>query len=242
MSDKLLEELGRVARERQHAERLDPRWESLAEGELSDAEREELERLAREEPAAAEAYEAFRPLEAEIRERIVARVEQELASATAGSPSAQVVPLVRPRRTRVLLPMLSALAAAVALFVVASPGDVPPVPAYALSLSGEQTVRSEVPGPEVARLGPGSRLELILRPEREVEGAVEVRAFLLRPGEARRWTPPMEHSPEGAVRIHGPVEELLPIPPGEWTLALAVGRPGTLPEEPEAIVPLVEGR
>jgi hypothetical protein len=237
MSDKLLLELGRVARERQRAESRDERWESLTEGTLSEDERRELERLAAEDPSAAEAYEAFRPLDAAAREHIAARLERELA------PPARLAPPTRGHRWRRLAPALGAMAAAAAVLLLVLPGKAPPLPGYTLSVSSEQAVRAGAPEPEVPRLGPGSRLDVLLRPEQAVEGPVEVRAFLLRPGEARAWNPPLERSAEGAVRIQGPVEALLSLPPGEWTLAIAVGRPGTLPEAPgEVLARVEEGR
>ena len=250
MSDKLLLELARVARERQQAEARDPRWESLAAGTLSEADRQELERLAREDPAAGEAYEAFKPLDAAARERIAERLKRELAAEPAreappppvseASPPARILPLSPRRRLRGIAPALAAMAVAAAVLIgVFSRGE-PPLPGYGLSFSSEQGVRAGAPELEVPRLGPGSLVELVLRPEQAVEEPVEVRAFLLRPGEARAWTPPMERSSEGAVRIRGPVEALLSIPPGEWTLAIAVGRPGTLPEDPGEVLAFLE--
>lgn len=246
MSDKLLLELGRVARERQQAEARDERWESLTEGTLSEADRKELERLAQEDPTAGEAYEAFKPLDAAARERIAARLERELSAESPKEapketmPPAQVVPLAPRRRPRMIVPVVAAMAAAAAVFLLVSPRGGRPLPGYTLSLSSEQEVRSGAAEAEVPRLGPGSLIDLILRPEQAVTEPVEVRAFLLRPGEAQAWTPPMERSAEGAVRIHGPVESLLSISPGEWTLAIAVGRPGTLPTDPGELRPLVE--
>jgi hypothetical protein len=247
MSEKILLELGRVARERRQAEARDERWESLTEGTLSEADRKELERLAREDPAAGEAYEAFKPLDAAARERMTARLERELAaeapkeaSKPVAPPPAKVIPLAPRRRLLAVVPAVAAMAAAAAVFLVVFPRGGPPLPGYALSLSSEQEVRSGAPEAEVPRLGPGSLIDLILRPEQAVTEPVEVRAFLLRPGEARAWTPPMERSSEGAVRIHGSVESLLSIPPGEWTLAIAVGRPGTLPTDPGELRFLVE--
>jgi hypothetical protein len=102
-------------------------------------------------------------------------------------------------------------------------------------------VRSDAPEAEVPRLGPGSRFTLVVRPEQAVDGKVEARAFLVREGEARAWSPPMEVSAEGAVRIQGRAEEL-PVPPGEWTVAIAVGRPGALPTEPREVQALIEAR
>lgn len=242
MSDKLLLELGRVARERRQAEGHDERWESLTAGTLSEADRKELERLAQEDSAAGEAYEAFRPLDAAARERMTARLEQELAAAPVkeDSPPARVLPLAPRRRLRTVVPTLAAMAAAAAVLLMVSTRKGPPLPGYTLSFSSEQAVRGGAPEQEVPRLGPGSLLELLLRPEQAVKEPVEVRAFLLRQGEARAWTPPMERSADGAVRIRGPVEALLSVPPGEWTLVITVGRPGTLPEDPGELRPWVE--
>jgi anti-sigma factor RsiW len=241
MSDKLLQELGRVARERQRAESRDERWESLTEGTLSEEDRRELERLAAQDPSTAEAYEAYKPLDAAAKERIAASLERQLAgeSVPQAPAPARVVPISSSRWRRVV-PAVAAMAAAAVVLILALPRQGPPLPGYTLALSSEQTVRSGAPEPEVPRLGPGSQLDVLLRPEQAVEGPMEVRAFLVRPGEARAWNPPLERSPEGAVRIRGPVEALLSIPPGEWTLAVAVGRPGELPEAPGEVLAAVE--
>jgi hypothetical protein len=237
--DELLKELARVARERKQAEPLDERWDGLAAGTLSAEERAELERLAGESPDAKAAHEAFRPLDAAARERIAARVEQELAAA-APPRGAKVLPFRR-RAWQVATGAAVAAAAAVAVFVLVPSNQGPPVPGYSLSLAGIQELRSEGTEAEVARLEPGSQLVLLLRPEETVGGPVEVRAFLFQGGEGRAWSPPMERSEDGAVRIRGRVEELLQVPPGEWTLAVAVGRPGAVPTEPGDVAPFVRG-
>lgn len=236
MSDDLLKELARVARERREAEAREPKWEGLAEGTLSEEERRELERLAGESPEAEAAHEAFRPLDTAAKERIVARLEQEGAGR-------KVVSLASRRRlARVVVPALAALAAGVLLFVLPRSGAAP-VPDYALSFAGEQAVRADVPEAEVPRVGPGSRFTVLLRPQRAVEGKVEARAFLVRPGEARAWSPQrLEVSEEGAVRIQGEGAALASVPPGEWTLAVVVGRPGSLPDEPREVQSLIEAR
>lgn len=235
MSDDLLRALARVARERREAEAREPKWEGLTEGTLSEEERRELERLAGESPEAKAAHEAFRPLDAAAKERIVARLEQEGAGKKVVSLAA------RRRLARVVVPALAALAAGVLLFVLPRSGAAP-VPDYALSFSGEQAVRADVPEAEVPRVGPGSRFTVLLRPQRAVEGKVEARAFLVRPGEARAWSPRLEVSEEGAVRIQGEGAALASVSPGEWTLAVVVGRPGSLPDEPREVQSLIEAR
>jgi hypothetical protein len=242
--DELLKELARVAREQKQDGKLDERWDGLSAGTLSDEERAELERLAAQSPEGKEAHEAFRPLDAAARERISARLEQELAPARPQAPAerreAKVLPFRR-RGWQVASGAAVAAAAAVAAFVLLPAQKGPPLPGYSLSLAGIQELRSDGAEAEVARLEPGSQLVLVLRPEQAVGGRVEVRAFLFRDGEGRAWTPPMEVSEDGAVRIRGRVEELLPLSPGEWTLAVAVGRPGEVPDEPREVEPFVRG-
>lgn len=233
--DELLERLAQVARERRTRETDDPRWERLAAGALSEQERAELERLASQSPEDARKREAFTPLDAAARQRIVDRIGPLLATAP---PAGKVVPF-RPRRWVAVVP---ALAAAAAVLFFAWPGrQLAPVPEYQLALSGEQALRGEPSAEAVPRLGPGSQLSLVLRPARAVEGAIQVRAFLVQGGKAQPWNPPMEVSSEGAVRIAGLVETLLPVAPGEWTIAVAVGRAGAVPELPSEVEAMLAG-
>ena len=60
-----------------------------------------------------------------------------------------------------------------------------------------------------------------------------------RPVQASLLVPPpaLEVSEEGVVRIAGPRAQLLPLPPGAWSIAILLGAPSTLPrtaEEAEA--------
>lgn len=239
--DELLKELARVAAEeerRDHA-RLDPRWERLSAGTLSQAEEAELRALAAESEEAREAYEAFRPLTAERRAGIVKAIrDQRRAEAGAETP----LPERRPPGPRLgaLLPFRrwrglavgGALVAAAAVVLLLARAPAPPLPAYRAELSGGvRELRSEQPAGEdaITVFAPGGRFGLILRPETAASAEIAARFYLQRGEELRRWEPPVEIDPRGAVRIAGEIGGEIAIGAGEWTLWAVVGRPGRLP-------------
>ncbi|EYF00260.1 hypothetical protein [Chondromyces apiculatus] len=258
--DDLLRALGRAAREDDLL--ADPRWDALAAGELSEREVEALKALSRGDPEALGAFEAFEPVAAEVREAAAARARAMLqerpvgsvgsvgaedaggargARGTRGARGAEVVRL--PGRRKLLASVLAgaaAMAAAAVVWVMAGSGARDGLPVYALAvLGGEQTERHggppEAEGPP--RIGPGSRLEIVLRPVTPAQVPVAVRGFLVSGGDVaagggRPWEPPVEISAEGSVRIAGSREALFPgVAPGEITLVLAVGRPEALPAD-----------
>jgi hypothetical protein len=72
-----------------------------------------------------------------------------------------------------------------------------------------------------------------VRPQGPVYGAVGARAFLLHDDTARPWEAPFSVARDGTVRIEGAVDTLFAgVPPGDWEIAVAVGRPETLPRAP----------
>ncbi|WP_437756332.1 hypothetical protein [Sorangium sp. So ce1389] len=169
-------------------------------------------------------------------------------------------PAATKRRAPAVLAATGVLAAAAALLLVfrlappriqdqgsgpvapSSAQSFPPVPPYAVAVSGgDQTMRA---APDAApedgqatSIGPGSRLEITLRPATRVEGPLEVRAFLIRDGEARPWDVKVELSSQGAARIAGDSEALFQgVPAGRFQIALAIGRPGSLPAGPEDVL------
>ncbi|WP_437730065.1 hypothetical protein [Sorangium sp. So ce1335] len=186
------------------------------------------------------------------------------AGAAAGQGAGKVLPLPVKRRAPAVLAATGALAAAAALLLVfrlAPPGSrdqgsaptalpgapsLPPVPVYAIAISGgEQALRSTnrnpgaepAPGGEATSVGPESRLEITLRPATRVEGPLEVRAFLIRDGGARPWDVKVELSSQGAARIAGDRKTLFRgVPAGHLEIALAIGRPGSLPAGPEDVL------
>lgn len=170
---------------------------------------------------------------------------------TAAARGGEVLPLPRkPGRApwRTAATALAAAAAAVLVVRLSLEGDkhhprgllddpgalaMLPVPAYAMTLAGgEVSERSASSGADAtARLGPGSRLEITLRPATRVDGPVAVRAFLIQGETARPWDVHADLSEQGAARIEGDTETLFPgVPEGEWEIALAIGRPAALPD------------
>src|ERR1700704_3282793 len=102
MSDRLLRELGDLARSESTAEeaRFGDRWDHLAAGTLTAEEEAELKALAESSPEDRETYEAFRPLGADFQARVVSAINAERAKpAEAPRPQPQdPVPRVLPFR------------------------------------------------------------------------------------------------------------------------------------------------
>jgi hypothetical protein len=93
------------------------------------------------------------------------------------------------------------------------------------------------PGPDVRTLAHGDEFSITLRPAASVDGAVGVRAFLLRGDEVRGWDPPFAAHRDGSLTIGGPVDTLFSgVPSGRWDVAVAVGRPEVLPTAPRDIL------
>lgn len=128
--------------------------------------------------------------------------------------------------TVALLLVPAAVATAGALLALRLYFQPPTVPPYRLAApSGETTLR------------PGDQFEVNMRPTAPVTGAVGARAFLLRGNEVHPWEPPFEVARDGSVRIAGSVNALFAnVPAGEWEIAVAVGRPETLPTAPKDIL------
>jgi hypothetical protein len=124
-------------------------------------------------------------------------------------------------RAVALLLVPAAIALAVVLLVLRVRLEPPTVPAYELVDGGTAVLR------------PGGRFEMEVEPAAQVVGAVGVHAFLVQGNTVRPWDPPVEIVRGGTVHIEGPVDRLFAgVPPGEWDVALAVGRPETLPRAP----------
>ncbi len=247
--DKLLRQLAQMMEEEAHEayQRLDARWDRLSDGTLAPEEEAALRALAETSDEAREAYEAFRPLDADYRARVVRALKAERRDAAAHAtdspavaaeaPRARILPFIRRPGARVGGWLAAAAALAAAFFgpYLLHVRMLPPLPAYALLLDGGvQELREELPAGETADpvFVPGSRFELILRPETAVSkpSELELRLFLERGGELRRWQVPAEPDPSGAWRV---AVENLAIAPGEWTLWALLGRPKALPDDDE---------
>jgi hypothetical protein len=87
---------------------------------------------------------------------------------------------------------------------------------------------------------PGARFELEAVPAIEVQGAVTARAFLVPgagKGDVMSWQVPMEIGRDGSVHVAGNVDALFAgVPPGDWVIAIVIGRPETLPADPHQLL------
>ncbi len=82
MSDRLMQSLGRIAREQAGDAAGDDRWAALCAGELSAAEEEALRAKARTSESSRRAVEAFEPLGPEFRQRVVHRLRRQIETET----------------------------------------------------------------------------------------------------------------------------------------------------------------
>lgn len=222
-SDAILSALRKEAHERDPSQH--PRWEALAKGELSADEERALAEEAEASPAIRELFEAYRPLGPEAEDRYTARL---LAAAKPPRAPDKPKPVRRPTWRSSVIGLALAAALAAVLFIPRPSA----LPEYSIAIAGgEQVVRGE---PQAAHgtpiIGPGSRLSIVLRPATKLEGAIEARAFLVRDGSARVWSPPIEISSAGAVRIEGTREQLFHgVPAGRWEIVVALSKPGDAP-------------
>ncbi|HEY2512474.1 MAG TPA: hypothetical protein VGI39_16520 [Polyangiaceae bacterium] len=242
--DDWLDALGRAARrQKQEKGEDEARWERLAEGKLSADEDAELRRLAAEDPEVAAKYEAYRPLGDDVKERIAARIGEALPA-----PEAKVA--VLPRRSRAGVAFVAALAMAAGALVwmhrTADPGAMASLddalPSYEMTVSGDRTTRAagDAPAEAIVELHADSQVNLVLRPAKAIAGDIGVRGFLVQGGTAKAWAPPVQISKDGAVRISGAAGDIFG-GPGEWDVALGVGRPSDLPDDPSIVAAEVAG-
>jgi hypothetical protein len=240
-SDKLLDAVARAAEKDEIEE--DPRWRALVEGRLSEADRKALDELAAMDARHDEARQLLTPLGDEARERFTDRILGEIARApepVAPPPAGAEVIALEPKRKWVPVVAALALAAGLALFVTLrrdsstelALGD--PVPSYEMALVGGE--RSDRAAPAQADpqapivLGPGSSLEILLRPATPYRKPIAVRGFLVQNGRAQSWEIKPDISADGAVRIAGERETLFAnVAPGPWEVVIAVGPPGAVP-------------
>lgn len=157
--------------------------------------------------------------------------DERIAKAILATSKPKLTAIEGGRRKNVVVPFAFAAAAAVALFFL-WPRDRGELPLYAFELSGNVAeVRAD--GPKVveqrATLHRDATLQIVLRPSSPVKQKINASAVLVRDGKARPWSPPIEISSDGAVRIVGPVKTLLPDTDGPWDIVVAIGE--TLPSD-----------
>lgn len=118
------------------------------------------------------------------------------------------------------------------------------VPAAMAVASGMLYLRMRVQPPTIppyavaagapTELHPGGDLSLTLDPQGLLTGAVGAHAFLVRGDDVRPWEPQIVVDREGVIHVSGSVDRMFTgVPPGDWDLALVVGRPETLPRSPQ---------
>lgn len=216
--DRLLRELGRLAREEEGAEkaRLDERWDRLTAGTLTAGQEAELRALAEASPEGREAWEAFWPLGPEFQARVVEQIQAELPK------TGRILPFRR-------MGAWIAAAAAAAVLAVVLLRPAAPLPDYGISVSGGSSQMRSGPA---ASFAPGDRIQVVLNPVTETRGDLEARLFLLQGDDLRQLETQSEEAvPAGAFKIQGRLDPDLR--PGLWTLWAVVGRPGDLPDPKE---------
>jgi hypothetical protein len=197
-----------------------------ARAEQDDPKLAILERLARGEKVREEELAGidpdviamFRPLSNEAESRIAERIAPKKTN-------------VRRVDFRKYVPLLAAAAAVLLFFVWPRHRD-GELPGYTFELSGNVAeVRSGDPTVVEARakVHENATLEIVLRPKEKVTGPIAVHCTLVRDGKPRAWTPPMQISSEGSVRISGPVKELFPDVAAPWEILVAIGPESALP-------------
>jgi hypothetical protein len=131
---------------------------------------------------------------------------------------------------------VAALAAG-ALLLVRSPRTAL-VPSYEVSFVGGSSETRAVPSSsagESVEVHADGYLEIRLRPARPVQQQLEVQTTALHDGKLLPWTPRVETSSDGALRISGPVATLFPDARGSWAVLVAIGQAGTVPRDPDSI-------
>ncbi len=136
--DSWMRELGRVAEEEERADHTRfAAWERLSAGDLSSEEAAALAKQAETSEEARQTYEAFRPLGPEFEARILRALQPEgLPAPAAATPTASI--LAFPRHAKRIAGWLAAagtVAASLALLLLGR-SPVPPMPVYALEISG----------------------------------------------------------------------------------------------------------
>lgn len=226
---------------------IDPRWEDLTRGELDDVDVRRLGALAGAGGAYQVMGDLFEPLDEDFHHRTVDRLAGMLPSisntttARAIPAAAEVRPappppvIVSPRPAEpwwagivrwlrsgwVMTPVW--VAALALLFLRMSSQD--PLPGYQIEVrGGDHQLRGAEDAPPALHLSPGSRVDMVLHPDRDVAGAVRAAAFRRSGAEWVEAGLTIEVSPQGAVRATGVVGEGIPATPGRVDLAIVITR------------------
>lgn len=147
--------------------------------------------------------------------------------------SGRVIPF--PRKAVVLGAVAAtAMAAAASFLLLIGPSavDQTPLPSYGLEASsGSLTMRGSEDGAEIMTIVPGTKLELIARPEVAVSGSLDARAFVIIGQRAEALDFDVQIDESGTAWIEAVMGQDLTLPHGATSLWLAVARQGAMPDE-----------
>lgn len=224
----LMGDLGRLAREGgsdvvQKEREQWAEWEALSAGSLSSEALARLRARALDDEELAARLEAFRPLDPELKERLV-------QTAVRGGAAPESTPAAgrRGRSTWAWVGAASlAVAAALLLFVRLPAPTESLAPAMTSELSrGARSERGETQDRvAVPSFHPETAFRWNLRPEQARPG-VEVVPFLEVAGVRGAWNPPVQIGARGGVLISGPARALF----GDLAGAVTVGATLTWPD------------
>lgn len=189
---------------------------------------------------------------AKLLDAVFERLDAEGASetpehASGPAPDPGNVVSLRDRRpaTRVaLVALVATLAAALLVWLAMRPpasstdDTVAALPGYVVTQlrGGDATMRSEPSQPPSSiELSPGRTIDWIFTPRTPVDGALGVAVLATPQSGSPVLTRPSDVSisPEGVVRLRGPIDALGAANAGRYTVEVLVGRPDTLPSTPE---------
>lgn len=216
----------------------DPLLRDLAERH---AERErELDEAENLEDADPRVRAASQPLDAAARQRIVEHLKQVVAD------DPRVVPMRRPRPWRFALPLAAMLVAVFSMLVYPILMKEPPaseLPAYAARFQGaSQLLRGDSDEQfsatgVVTKVADGNRVDIVLTPERPVDGEIVARAFLSQAGGGWLALSPamLSVSEQGAVRFEAIVGSDLMLTAEPQDLLVMLGAAAALPSPQQAV-------
>jgi hypothetical protein len=145
----------------------------------------------------------------------------------------------RGRRAMTLAGPLAA-AAAIALWL-GTGGHGAPLPEYEVATRGAPAAMrgassvSTGAAATAIEVNAHGEVNLVFRPVAAIQGAIVAEAFVVDASGAHAWKPPMEISPEGAVRIAGASDAVFGGRSGAFDVVLVAARPGGLPDEAHAL-------
>jgi len=103
--------------------------------------------------------------------------------------------------------------------LVLSTIELPPPPSYQLSVRGDATFPDGQPYTnQPIHVSWSSALQVVLRPEHDVKGPVEVRAYLVQGPHRLLWPVRFERAPSGTMRLRKRAQDLPRLSPGDWEL------------------------